>query len=66
MSVEKFGRYQTEVEDRIEIRERLALINEVKSEKHLEIYGGQAIGMKTYFARPDGLRNNAESALSCR
>ena len=45
----------------IETRERLALRNKVKDEEHSEIYGGwrEDIGMKTYFARPNGLRENA-------
>ena len=34
MSVEKFGRYKTEIEERIERRERVAPRNKVKSEKH--------------------------------
>ena len=40
MSAERFGRRKTEeVEERIEIKERLALGNKVKSEKHFEMYG---------------------------
>ena len=39
LSIEKFRGFKTEVEERIEIRERLALRNEVKEEEHLEIYG---------------------------
>ena len=35
MSAETFGRYTTDVEENIERRERLALRNKVKSEKHL-------------------------------
>ena len=51
---EKFRRYKTEIEERIETRERLALRNKVKSGKHLEIYGGlsEGIGMKTYVHGP--------------
>ena len=36
--IEKFAGYKTEVKERIEIRERLALKNKVKEEEHLEIY----------------------------
>ena len=52
--VEKFGGYKTEVKQRIEERERLALRNKVKEEKHLEIYRGLRadIGMKTYLHGP--------------
>ena len=54
LSIEKFGGYKTEVKQRIEERERLALRNNVKGEKHLEIYGGlrEDIGMKTYLHGP--------------
>ena len=38
--MEKFGGYKTEVKERIEIRERLALRNKVMEEEHLEICGG--------------------------
>ena len=37
--MEKFGGYKTEVKERIEIRERLALKNSVEGEELLEIYG---------------------------
>ena len=40
LSTEKFGGYKTQVKERIEKRERLALRNKVKEEKSLEIYGG--------------------------
>ena len=42
LSIEKFGGYKTEVKQRklVEERERLALRNMVKEEKHLEINGG--------------------------
>ena len=39
-SIEKFGGYKTEVEEKIAERERLALRNKVKEEKHLGICGG--------------------------
>ena len=48
-SVDNFGGYKTEVKERIEIGERLALRNKVKEEEHLEVYAGltEQIGMKT-------------------
>ena len=54
LSLEKFGGYKTEVKERIEERERLALRNKVNEEKHLEIHGGlrEDIGMKTYLHGP--------------
>ena len=43
------GGYKTEVKERIERRESLALRNMVKEEEHSEIYGGlrEEIGTKT-------------------
>ena len=67
--MDKFGGHRTEVKERIDIRERLALRNKVKEEEHLEIYGGlrEEIGMKTYLHGPiDYIRENAETAISCR
>ena len=54
LSMEKSGGYKTEVEERIETRERLALGHKVKEEEHLEIYGGlrEDIGVKTYLHGP--------------
>ena len=54
LRTEKFGGYKTEVKGRIEERERQALRNKVKGEKHLEIYGElrEDIGMKTYLHGP--------------
>ena len=51
---ERFGRYKTEVEEKIERRERLSLRNKVKQEKHLWIYGGltEGIGTKTHLHDP--------------
>ena len=51
---EKCGGYNTEINERTEERERLALRNKVKGEKHLEIHGGlrEDIGMKTYLHDP--------------
>ena len=48
--IEQFGGYKTEVTERVEARERLALRNKVKEEKHLEMSGGlrEDTGMKTY------------------
>ena len=54
LSIENFGGYKTEVKERREERERLALRNKVKEEKHLEICGGlrEAIGMNTCLHGP--------------
>ena len=53
---EEFDGYAiTQVKERIEERERLALRNKVKEEKHLEKYGGvegRYWGMKTYLHGP--------------
>ena len=49
LSIEKFGRYKTEVKEKVERMERPALRNKVKEEEHSDIYGGRdEIGMKTY------------------
>ena len=65
LSIEKFGGYKTEVKERIEERERQALRNKVRENKHLEMYGGlrEDIGIQT---KPNGLREKAETAISCR
>ena len=54
MSAGKFGICKAEVEENVEIRERLALRNKAKSEKHLETYGGlsEGVGMKVYLHGP--------------
>ena len=54
MSAGKFGWYKVEVEERIERRERIALRNEVESEKHLGVCVGlrEGIEMKTYLHGP--------------
>ena len=54
MSVEKFGEYKTELNERIEIKKRLALRNKVNEEAHLELYGGlkEGKGMKRYLHGP--------------
>ena len=40
LSIEKFGRYKTEVKEKVERMERPALRNKVKEEEHSDIYGG--------------------------
>ena len=54
LAIEKFGVYKTEVKERIESRERLALRKKMEGEEHLEIYGGlrEGIGMKKYLHGP--------------
>ena len=54
LSIEKFAGYKTEVKERPEIGEMLALRNKVKEEERLEIYGGlrDEMGMKTYLHGP--------------
>ena len=68
LSIEKFGGYKTEVKETIEERERLALRNKVKEEKHLgdirRVDG--RYWKENVFARPDGLREKAETTISCR
>ena len=68
MSAENLGRYKTEVEERIERSERLALRNKEESEKHsVNIWGNKRKDRnENVFARPNGLRENAETAISCR
>ena len=68
MSAGKFLKYKAEVEEMIERRERLAPRNKVESEKHLEMYGGLREGNRNdhVFARLNELRENAETAHSCR
>ena len=52
--IDKFGGYKTEVKERIDVRERLALIQTVNEEEPLEICVGlkEEIGMKTYLHGP--------------
>ena len=47
--------------------ERLALVNNVKAEKHLEIYGElrEDVGMKPYLHGPMYYAKTAETAISC-
>ena len=40
LSIEKFGRYKTEVKEKVERMGRPALRNKVKEEEHSDIYGG--------------------------
>ena len=65
LSTEKFGGYKTEVKEQIE---RQALRNKVKEEKHLETYRElrEDIGIETQSERPNGQREKAETAISCR
>ena len=66
-SIEKFAGYKTEVKERIEIRDRLALRNKVKEAEHLRDLRGvkRRNRNENVFARPNGLRENAETAISC-
>ena len=68
LSIEKFAGYKTEVKERIEIRERLALRNKVKEEEHLrDLRGVQRRNRnENVFARPNGPSENAETAISWR
>ena len=68
LSIDKFGRYKAEVEKRMERRARLALRNRVKLEKHFGDMGGNKRRNRNenVFAQPNGLRENAETAFSCR
>ena len=52
--IEDFGGSKTELKERIEERERLALRNKVKEEKHLVMFGElrEDIGMKPYLHDP--------------
>ena len=69
MSAERFRSYKAGVEDIVEARERLTLRltlrNKVKSEKHLRDTRGvkQRDRNENVFARPDGLRENAEAVI---
>ena len=60
--MEKFGGYKTEVKERIEIRERLALRNKVKEEEHLRDIRGRVKRRnwnEHVSARANGLLENA-------
>ena len=67
MSAGKFGRYKAEVEETIKKRERLALRNKMESGKHSRDMGGieGRNRNENINARPNGLRGNAETAISC-
>ena len=60
--------YETEVKQWIERGERLALRNKVKEEEHFRYIRGfkRRNRNENVFARPNGLRENAETAISCR
>ena len=66
--INTFGRCTTGVEEMIKRRERLALRNKVEWEKHLrDIRGVKRRDInQNVFARPNGLRENPEAAISCR
>ena len=66
MSVEKFGRYKAEVEDITGRRERL--VDKVKPEKHLDIYGRLSDGMriKKYLHGPMDFAKTLKLGFSCR
>ena len=68
LSTEKFEGYKTEVKERIEIRERLALRNKVKKEEHFrDLRGVKGRDRdENVYARSHELRENAETAISCR
>ena len=61
MSAEKFGRRKAEVQEMLEIRERLALVrNKVKSEEHSRDTRGieRRDRIENVLARPNKLREN--------
>ena len=67
MFAERFRRKTAEVEEIVEARERLTLRNKVKSEKLLRYIQGieRRDRNDNVFARPNGLRENAETVISC-
>ena len=68
LSIEKFDGSKTEVKERIEEMEKLALRNMVNEEERLrDIRGVEGIYWnENVSARPNGLREKAEPAISCR
>ena len=69
LSIETFDGYKLETKGRIDERERQALRNKVKEDnKYLKMYGGVEgiYWSENVFARPNGLREKAETAISCR
>ena len=70
MSAGKFGRHKAEVEERVDIREVLALSIETRWNRKKTFRDIRGIAGRdrneNVFARPNGLRENAEAALSCR
>ena len=67
LSMEKFGGYKTEVNELVERGQRLAL-RKVEGGKHFRDIREVARRNWTEnaFAWPNGLRENAETAVSCR
>ena len=63
VSSEQFARYEAEVEEMLERRERLALRNKAKSEKHSRYRIKRGARNENVFAQPNGLRENAETAI---
>ena len=65
---DKFGGYKTEVKETIETRDRLAPRNKVKEEEHLRdlLEVKRRHRNENVFARPNGLRESAQTAISCR
>ena len=68
LSIEKLAGYKTKVKENIEIRGRLALRNKVEEEEHLRYLWGvkRRNRNENVFARPNGIREKAETAISCR
>ena len=68
LSIEKFGEYEAEINGMIKERQRLALRIYVEEEKRLDIYGKftEDIVTQKVFSRPNGLRDRAETAISCK
>ena len=66
LSIEKFAGCKTEVKEKIEIRQRLTLRNKVKEEEHFsDLRKVKRNRNENVFARANGLRENAETAISC-
>ena len=66
MPAQKFARNKPQVYERREIRERLALRNEVKSEKHSGDMRENERRDRNEKVWPDELRENADTSISCR
>ena len=66
MSIGNFAGYKTEVKEKVEIRERLALRNKVRGGTRRELRRSKRRNRnENGFARPIGLRENAETPISC-